>query len=673
MTRAAAVVVGSAASISLVLSPANATHSGFVDKTGRGSIEIVSVDSDESQQPGDSGYVCDSLFGSKWDGATMSDNARYVAFTSDAALSPQDDNRILTDVYVRDRKKGTTTLESVTRVGLPPEIPEIERPDGACVAWSFNPTISGNGRYLAFTSYAALTGEDEAKDPLTNLPYLKVYVRDLNTNRTELISKGPDGKTSLGDSGMTGVSLSRDGSVAAFISEATDLVEGQSTECGVSTGANSPCRQAYAFDRKTGEMSLVSASLDGALANNGVFGAEVSGNGHFVMFDTPADNVTPNDDNICARLANIYGLNCPDVFLRDLHKDETELISVGLDDTSANEASFREAGADANTNRNFISSNGRYVLFNSSASDLVPAGGGGVFVRDRKTRRTERVNVNSDGSQVGASYESMTEDGRYVMQYADSCFLLQCLADPHTVGGTLVHDRLTGQTDLVKLNTDGTEAVNRTEDVHPSTTIGSDGRYFLWTTTATSYVRSDANGEDHDVFLRDLGIPRLGSLPDDMKGYARITVPGDARFSRTGILELGAGDDIYRGFLSGRLIYRPDRNDLFVRMDVDGEASIWRGSVIGARFKVGGVGYEVRAVTSALARVGLFRCDLLCREVAILDGGYGTTGMSMVATIPLAAIGLEDGGVIEDAHLFGGIGNDPTHLETIKSLVGTGT
>jgi hypothetical protein len=615
------------------------------------------VDSKGSQHSGDSGRAC----GSHWDGASVSDNSRFIAFTSSAALSSGDTNRLLTDVYLRDRKKGTTTLQSVTARGLVPTVSQEELLDLPCVPWSADPAISGNGRFLAFTSYGALT-DDSKENPssVLGLPFLKVYLRDVKTGKTKLVSKAWDGKQSLGNSGMKGVSISRDGRIVSFISDATDLVRGQSTECAPAVG-NRPCRQAYAFDRRTGKTQLVSVSLDGKLSDNEVFGAEVSGNGRFVMFDSPASNLVKNDDNRCARLATLYGMNCPDVFVRDLRKRRTEVVSVGLGGRSANEASYRQAGSDGNVNRNYISSDGRYVLFNSSASDIVPAGSAGSFVRDRKTGVTERVSLNSNGEQITSTYESISENGRYVMQAIDSCFFMACLTDQHVIGGTAIYDRSTGQTDLVKLNHEGTKYINSTEDNYPTTAISATGRYFVWGTSATSYMKKDRNEDDADVFIRDVGIPRLGALPKNMNGYPRVLVPGEEAFSRTGILELTSRSSSSGG-VSGRLVYRPERDDIYVRLDIVGGADASHVDTspptYGLGFTAAGIRYEVRGARSALAPVVLLRCGDVCTEVATLSGGYGTVGESIVTTIPLETLGLQHGGKIANPRILPGAAED---------------
>jgi Tol biopolymer transport system component len=102
----------------------------FVYDREKGTTELVSVASDGTE--GNLGSFQ----------PTISDNGRYVTFYSEATNLAPDDNNNATDVFVRDRKADTTTLLSVTRDGT------------AGNGGSFDPAISGNGHYVAYSSFA---------------------------------------------------------------------------------------------------------------------------------------------------------------------------------------------------------------------------------------------------------------------------------------------------------------------------------------------------------------------------------------------------------------------------------------------------------------------------------------------------------------------------------------
>jgi Tol biopolymer transport system component len=137
---------------------------------------------------------------------------------------------------------------------------------------------------------------------------------------------------------------------------------------------------------------------DGTEANEESFGATISANGRYVTYSSFASNLVPDDTN-----------NAADIFVYDRKTNTTERINVASDGTEANDDS---GGAE-------ISANGRYVTYDSFASNLVPDDTNDtqdVFVYDRKTNTTERISVDSDGTEAnGFSREpAISPNGRYV-------------------------------------------------------------------------------------------------------------------------------------------------------------------------------------------------------------------------------------------------------------------
>jgi len=167
----------------------------FVRDRHTGRTRRVSVSSDETQAKGFSG-----------EGVAISRHGRFVAFDSDAAnLAPRDTNRD-TDVFLRDRHSGTTERVSVSS--------DEEQARG----FSTSPAISGSGRFVAFNSTAVNLQPDRA------IEAFNIYVRDRRAGRTRLISEGRDHTPANDGSGNDVTALSRDGSVIAFDSSATNLV-----------------------------------------------------------------------------------------------------------------------------------------------------------------------------------------------------------------------------------------------------------------------------------------------------------------------------------------------------------------------------------------------------------------------------------------------------------------
>jgi hypothetical protein len=148
-----------------------------------------------------------------------------------------------------------------------------------------------------------------------------------------------------------------------------------------------------------------------------------------------------------------------------------------------------------------LSVDGRYVVFESAASTLVPGDTNGswdVFVRDRETDTTERVSVGSTGEEGNdTSYSGpISADGRYVVFLSWASNLVP--EDTNGVGDVFLHDRLTGQTELLSVSSTGEQGDGES---FPSA-ISADGRYVAFHSYATNLVPGDTNGT-YDVFVHD--------------------------------------------------------------------------------------------------------------------------------------------------------------------------
>ncbi|HEX2622965.1 MAG TPA: hypothetical protein VHL11_22550, partial [Phototrophicaceae bacterium] len=127
-----------------------------------------------------------------------------------------------------------------------------------------------------------------------------------------------------------------------------------------------------------------------------------------------------------------------------------------------------------------ISADGRFVVFESSATNLVSGDTNiysDIFVHDRQTGETTRVNVTSDGNQaLGSKSDTpdISPDGRYVtfVSYAGNLVPEDTNGQPDI----FVHDRQTGETSIVSISTDGTlgNGASFCPDISP------DGRYVIF-------------------------------------------------------------------------------------------------------------------------------------------------------------------------------------------------
>ena len=225
----------------------------------------------------------------------------------------------------------------------------------------------------------------------------------------------------------------------------------------------------------------VSMDTRGEEANQFSTQAVISADGRYVAFQSLAWNLVPADTN-----------GVPDVFVHDRHSGRTTRVSVNSLGVQGNGSCF---GPPA------ISADGRFVSFWSLADNLVPADTNDafdVFVHDRQTGQTERVSEDSAGSQANASSYSpaISSDGRFVAFESFATNLV--LGDANATYDIFLHDRQLALTTRLSLSSAGVEGDQRSERA----AISADGRYVAFRSEAGNLVAGDANGL-MDVFVRD--------------------------------------------------------------------------------------------------------------------------------------------------------------------------
>ncbi len=407
----------------------------FIKNLKTGVIRLVSVAADGGTPDGSSFNPA------------LSGDGRYVVFESTASnLVPGDDN-FGVDVFVRDLETGTTTLVSVNAAGT-----------GTADSDSFSPVISANGRYVAFESYA-----DDLVDGDRN-GAADVYVRDLWSGTTTLVSVNSSG-TGAGDSDSFTPVLSVDGRYVAFTSYADDLAPGD----------NNGMLNVFVRDLATGVTFLVSANAAGASGNDSSDGPVLTPDGRYIAFTSYASDLVVGDSN-----------GTQDVFLRDLLTGTTVLVSMGAGGAgSGNDASFLPA----------LSADGRYVAFQSLASDLVAGDANGmsdVFVRDVVAGSTTLASVNASGTGSGRGSSSqpvLSLDGRFIAFVSDASDLVANDANG-SASDVFRRDLQAGTTRLVSTRADGTQSGN-SFSLNP--VLSADARYVAFDSLATDIVAGDYN------------------------------------------------------------------------------------------------------------------------------------------------------------------------------------
>ena len=388
----------------------------------------------------------------------VSGNGRYVAFDSNAVLA-SGAARGVRNVYVYDRETQLVELVSVGVHGTPAN------------GDSQRPTVSGDGRYVAFWSAA-----DNLVDGDTN-GATDAFVRDRLSNTTTRVSVGPNGRQANGASARP--VISGDGNLVAFESAASNLLPDD--VLGRRTDTNG-VEDVFVYNRSTQTTIRVSVASDGKQGAGESVRPSISADGRFVAFQS-LSAFDPDDTN--KKL---------DVYIHDLTNGETQRVSVAAGGAPGNGGSYSPS----------LSADGRYVAFWSNAGNLVADDTNGrpdVFVTDRATGETERVSVASDGTQSNgeSSDPSISPDGRYVAFWSAATNLVP--DDTNTKRDVFVADRGAHTTTRVSVAGDGSQSDG--DSFSPCIAVLGDGRVLVaFDSAATNLAPGGrAGGKGSDVFV----------------------------------------------------------------------------------------------------------------------------------------------------------------------------
>lgn len=276
---------------------------------------------------------------------SISADGRFVAFLSDASNLVADDLNRLRDVFVVDRQTGTTTRASVDSAGAEANLE------------SFSPVLSADGRFVVFTTFAFNLVADDINEGSD------VFVRDLQAQTTTRVSVYEGGYEAEGDSLRPAISA--DGRIVAFDSDAWNLAWGDTNDDF----------DVFIHDRDTGVTTRVSVDDSGGQADGASLRPALSADGRYVAFYTEAANLVPGDTN-----------GASDVLIYDRQSGAEKRVSVAGGGVEANGDSLRPA----------LSADGRVVVFESNATNLVAGDSNGftdVFLHDRNRSSSPRAVV----------------------------------------------------------------------------------------------------------------------------------------------------------------------------------------------------------------------------------------------------------------------------------------
>jgi Tol biopolymer transport system component len=385
------------------------------------------------------------------DDPSISADGRFVTFSSKASNLVPGDTNFSQDIFVRDLSTNTTARVSVSSTGNQGN------------SNSRSPSISGNGRFVAFASDASnlVPGDTNGAQD--------IFVRDLSTNTNTRVSVSSTGNQANQDSFTP--SISADGRFVAFNSSASNIVPGDTNNEN----------DIFVRDLLTNTTTRVSVSGAGNQGNRRSSSPSISADGRFVAFSSEASNLVPGDTN-----------NNEDIFVRDLLTNTTTRVSV----SSIGNQAFGPS------RESYISGDGRFVAFSSEASNLVPGDTNGnrdIFVRDLSTNTTTRVSVDSAGNPGnGQSYApSISSDGRFV---AFSSISNLVPGDTNNRDDIFVRDLSTNTTTRVSVSGAG----NQGNGGSFSPSISADGPRVVFLSGADNLVPGDTNNRS-DIFVADIG------------------------------------------------------------------------------------------------------------------------------------------------------------------------
>ncbi|EIM25913.1 PD40 domain-containing protein [Microvirga lotononidis] len=408
---------------------------------------------------------------------------------------------------------------------------------------SYYAQFSPDGRYVAFESFASnLVASDFNND-------YDIFLKDLTTGT--IIRLSTDAGGAEADRGSFTACFTPDGHYVMFTSNASNLVEGDTNNSS----------DIFLKNLTTGAITRLSTNAAGAQANDSSYGAQFSPDGRYLVFHSTASNLVEGDTNFRS-----------DIFLKDLTTGAITRLSTNAAGAQANASSYNAQ----------FSPDGRYLVFESASSNLVEGDTNSsydIFLKDLVTGAITRLSTSAAGAQADSSSDSarFSPDGRYVLFESSASNLVE--GDTNNSSDIFLKDLVTDA--VTCLSTDATGAqVNGSSS---SARFSSDGRSVVFESDASNLVAGDTNGTS-DIFLKDLTTGAITRLSTAAAGVEADRGSYNAQFSLDGryvIFESG-GSNLVAGDTNGR--YDIFRVDLLYKAHA---AAIAEGRFVEATLNVG--------------------------------------------------------------------------------------
>jgi Tol biopolymer transport system component len=343
---------------------------------------------------------------------------------------------------------------------------------------SGSPAISADGNVVAFASLADNLAAGDGN--LASDVFVRVFGPGATTERVSVDDNGVGGNLQ-----SSVPAISADGRFVAFQSAATNLV---------TPDANGATVDVYVFDRTTDQIERVNVDGNGVQANGDSGGLAISADGRYVAFASMATNFAQG-----ATSGDFH------VYVYDRMADTLDLVSVNHAGVPANDHNLSPS----------ISADGRFVAFDSFATNLVPGDLNmreDVFVFDRVTRKIERLSVNSRDEEGDDSsiFPRMSADGRYVAFHSFATNLIE--GDGNGLPDVYLQDRDTDTLERVSLGSLGEEG----NGFSTFAALSADGRHVAFESESDTFVGTSDTNAVADVYVRTIDVPAILRLNGDL-------------------------------------------------------------------------------------------------------------------------------------------------------------
>lgn len=444
----------------------------------------------------------------------MSADGRFVVYYSSATNLTSEPNNGRVNVYVRDRQTNTTELVSVNI--------------GGAAGGGSQPTISGNGRFVAFVAPAInSTFPDGTPNPNAYVPGIQfaphlgglgnqVYVRDLQTHTTKLATVYPDGVGSFGNSSHP--TISDDGDAVAFEHAGDDL--------SALDHNNHTDIYIHYFSSNQNVLASHNAAGNNGGNNRSIYSI-VAADGKRVAFASDATDLTTLSDTN----------NQLDLFSYEVATDTVTPVDVNAAGKFPVDSGVQSSG----TLSYVVDRSGLRFAFQSPSGDLLPGVGmlGGVFpqlfYRDLATSSgvtlVSRLPNGDPAPQVVGYEYTVSGDGRYVAFASAQAYTNEL--SPNGNQQIWVFDATTNAYLLASRATNGGPA----ENASGAPALSGDGRYVLFNSLAGNLVPSFTGPSPFTtLYVRDLLANQTFPVSANAAGTAAVPVspPGEIAISRSG-------------------------------------------------------------------------------------------------------------------------------------------